>query len=406
MHTSVLTIVSRRCHHRGFVALWMSIGIVAVLALCSLAVDYSMVQTAKTELRSAADAAARAAAAGIATSVTQAQNNAIAIAAANSCAGTAVTITTNDIDFGTWDSTLKTFTTLAGVARSNANAVRINAKRTVANGNPVRLLFGAAVGKSTCDVTASSIALVTSKTPALTALNTLNCGSGLFIASYDSSSTTTPDTTHHNNNATIACNGVIGNGASGTQGNIWNDVVLGPSGSVSTHVTYHGTKTTLGTAMATPTDPVMQHVTNPGGVSVTPSLTGTTTTWAGGTYYFTSISAAKNAILKFSGPAVVYLDGDFNGGGAGNDWVEVHAYNDIPKNLTIYQSSGHNFTNHIGTVFVGQYYGPGCTFTTFDTANLYGSFTADTITLHNSCNIFYDEQLGGGTSMATYSYVK
>src|SRR5437870_473606 len=92
-----------RLRRRGFTALWMSIGIVAVLGFCSLSVDYGRVQTAKTELRNAADAASRAAVAGVATSIAQAQSNAINIAAANSCDGTAITITNSDIDFGTWD---------------------------------------------------------------------------------------------------------------------------------------------------------------------------------------------------------------------------------------------------------------------------------------------------------------
>jgi len=405
MHTSVPTLVSRRNRQRGFAALWISIGIVAVLGLCSLGVDYSMVQTAKTELRVAADAAARAAAAGIATSVTQAQNNAIAIAAANTCAGTAVTITTSDIDFGTWDTTNKTFTTLTGAARSNANAVRIRAKRTSANGNPINLLFANAVGKGTCDVTATSVALVTGKLPGITGVSSVQVHSHTFVASYNSSVTTTPDnTSNYTTNACIACNGTLGSGATAPN-DIWGDVILGPSGSLNNNVTCHGTKTTQGTALITPADPTMQVVTNPGGVSATPSLSaGTTYTWPGGTYYFSSFTVGGNNVtINFTGAATVYMNCDW---GSNKSNFTMTAYNSLPKNLTVYQPAGKTLTLQNYGDLTMRYYGPSANITLHDNCNFRGSLQCDTMIVHDSCNFWYDEQIGSASSMATYSWVQ
>ena len=392
-----------RRRHRGVAVVYVGVGIVVLLGMCSLAVDYGMVQTAKTELRAAADAAARAAAAGIATSVSQAQTNAINIAAANKCAGTAVTITNSDIDFGTWSA--GTFTVLSGAARSNANAIRINAKRTSANGNPVNLLFARAVGKSTCDVTASAIALVTGKLPGLTGVSSIQCHTDMFIASYNSSVTTTPDnTSNYTSNVAIACNGTLGSGASGSN-NIWGDVILGSAGSLNNNVTCHGTKTTLGSPLTQPSGPTMVVVTNPGGVSATPNLSANTTyTWPGGTYYFSSFTiGGNNVTINFTGPAVLYMDCNF-----GNNKLStvMTAYQSLPKNLIFYHASGKTLQVQNTADFTMIYYGPNATFNAHDDLKFRGSLQCDTLILHDTAQIWYDEQLGRASALATYSLVQ
>jgi len=395
----------RRLRHRGFTAIWIGLGMVVFLGLCSLAVDYGRVQTAKSELRSAADAAARAAAAGIATSVTQAQNNAINIAANTTCDGTAVALTTNDIDFGTWDTTNKTFTVLSGVNRSNANAIRINAKRTSANNNPINLYFAPAVGKSTCDVTATSIALVTGKLPGITGVSSIQCHSDMFIASYNSLVTTSPDnTSNYNTNATIACNGTLGSGATAPN-NIWSNVILGPTGSLNNNVTCHGTKTTQSTALNQPAGPTMVVVTNPGGVSATPNLSGNTTyTWPGGTYYFSGFTiGGNNVTINFTGPAVIYMNCDF-----GNNKLStvITAYQNLPKNLIFNHAAGKTLQVQNSADFTMEYYGPNATFNAHDDLRFRGSLQCDTLILHDHCYIWYDEQLGNASALATYSWVQ
>jgi Flp pilus assembly protein TadG len=133
--------------------------VVVMLLFTSLAVDWGHVQLTKIELQRAADAAARYAVAGLSTSVTTAQTNAVTAAAANTADGQSVTLSTStDIDFGTWDPSSHTFTVLTGTARSSATAIRITARRIAANNNGVKLIFAQVLGRRTYDLTAVSIA--------------------------------------------------------------------------------------------------------------------------------------------------------------------------------------------------------------------------------------------------------
>src|SRR5690349_21934491 len=93
----------------GLALIWAMLIMVALCAIASLAVDYGRVQLAKTELLRAADAAARAAVASISKGVIAAQNAAISTAALNKCDGTAVALTTADIELGIFDTSNGTF---------------------------------------------------------------------------------------------------------------------------------------------------------------------------------------------------------------------------------------------------------------------------------------------------------
>ena len=118
---------------QGIAAAYSILMLVALCGLVSMGVDLGRVQLAKTELRSAADAAARAGVAGLATSVAQAKSDAVDTAAANTCDGSSLVIDpTLDIDFGNWDSNTRTFTLLSGAAQNNANSVRVTAHRIAA----------------------------------------------------------------------------------------------------------------------------------------------------------------------------------------------------------------------------------------------------------------------------------
>src|SRR5436190_21970644 len=85
---------------RGIAAAYSILMLVALCGLVSMGVDLGRVQVAKTELRAAADAAARAGVAGLATSVAQAKADAAAVAAANNCdASPVVRDPTLDLEF-------------------------------------------------------------------------------------------------------------------------------------------------------------------------------------------------------------------------------------------------------------------------------------------------------------------
>jgi Flp pilus assembly protein TadG len=146
---------ARGFRRSGAMLIYALLTMTILFAFLGLAVDIARAQTAKTELRRIADAAARAAVANLSGGATAAQNAAIDIAAMNSVDGAAVTLTAStDILIGNWNSSTHTFTS-GGTPK---NAVKVIARRTTANGNPIPLLLSGLVGVSTVDVWASSIA--------------------------------------------------------------------------------------------------------------------------------------------------------------------------------------------------------------------------------------------------------
>lgn len=148
-----------RTHSRtGHVLVYSAILMIVLIGFISLAVDWGRVQLAKTELQAAADAAARYGVTGLSSGVNTVQSRVAAAAAQNKADGSAVSIdTNNDIEFGVWDPLLKQFTVLTGSQRNGATAIRVTARRTAARGNAIPLLWGAVIGKRTCDVTAQSV---------------------------------------------------------------------------------------------------------------------------------------------------------------------------------------------------------------------------------------------------------
>lgn len=143
------------------VAIWACIIMVALVGFVSYGVDMGRVYVAKAELQHAAEAAARAGVTGLATSPTEARNRAIAMAAANKCDGSAIVLTSDDIELGYWDEDLQTFTVLSGAEEAEADAMRVTARRMASRGTGVPLVWGQILGKSTCDVHASATVLWT-----------------------------------------------------------------------------------------------------------------------------------------------------------------------------------------------------------------------------------------------------
>ena len=373
---------------------YVTVAMTAFTALVSLAVDLGHARVVKAQLQCAADAAARYAVTGLTTSVSSAQNNAVSAAAANKADGASISVDpNNDVDFGTWSN--GTFTVLTGVSRSNANAVRIWARRTAATGNPVSLSFGGLIGKTTCDVTASGIASYTPGTPTgVIGLSSVSAHANLFIASYDSSVTTTPTTSSYDSKGVVQSNGAI-DGGSGAVDN--GSVTLGPGGSV-TNLAVTGSTTNSSSAVASPTV-TMNVVSNPGGVSQTPVIAnGQTVNWPGGTYYFTSLTMNDSGTINFTGPVTIYINGPVSI----HDFNFINAYNGRPGNLTIYMANGNSWFMHDSDSAQAQLIAPGCSFTiAHDHCNWYGSVMAASITAHDNDCFYCDETLrnSGATTM-------
>ena len=155
---------------RGLTIVYMTMMLVMLLGFASLAVDYARIQLSKNELQTAADAAARAAVLQLANSAGQAmgqsymntQNTAATWGGYNQAVSSNVVIDpTNDVIFGIYDTTARTFSPLAssGAAFAGANSVKVIARRTSARSNATPLMFGAFLGMNSCDANSSTIAM-------------------------------------------------------------------------------------------------------------------------------------------------------------------------------------------------------------------------------------------------------
>ncbi|MEM1063479.1 MAG: pilus assembly protein TadG-related protein, partial [Planctomycetota bacterium] len=137
------------------------IPVVAVLA--AFAVDLAWIQLARTELRTATDAAARAG--GKALSLYQdvdvARDLAIEIAARNEVTGRGLSLRPDEIEFGSGvlNRTTGRFEFTPGVARPNS--VRVVGNRTGASTDgPVGLFFGQLIGLPTVDTSQVAVSTV------------------------------------------------------------------------------------------------------------------------------------------------------------------------------------------------------------------------------------------------------
>jgi Flp pilus assembly protein TadG len=137
---------------------YVIISMVAMLSFCSLAVDWGRVQTGKTEVRRGTDAAARVAASFLpqeAESATSGpvQTQAITIAGDNKVDGTPLVLTNSSIVNGSWNPSTKVFTANGAYDKvTTYQAVQVTALRQIP------LIFGTVVGRSSCQVTATSVA--------------------------------------------------------------------------------------------------------------------------------------------------------------------------------------------------------------------------------------------------------
>lgn len=142
-----------RKSRRGMAMVYVILVMTSMMAFCSLAVDLARVVSAKTELRRTADAAAIYACQGISDGTSTAR--AIQAGAENKVDGSAVVITNSDVTRGTWTLPHGPFT--AGGA--SPNAIQIKLYRTKARNTAIPLVFGQLLGQSSCDVTATAVAL-------------------------------------------------------------------------------------------------------------------------------------------------------------------------------------------------------------------------------------------------------
>jgi Flp pilus assembly protein TadG len=378
--------VSKR---HGFVVYYVVVMLLVMFAFCSLAVDFGRVQTAKTELRRAADAAARTGVAKLWDSQSTAVSAAIAMAANNTVDGTSVVLQTGDVVIGTWENGAFT---AGGQA---PNAVEVNAHRTSARGCPIPLLFGRIIGISNCDVTAVAIARITPSQ------------GDIGIVGIDSLTMQgTPETDSYNSTkgpyggSNVSNYGNIGsNGDITLQGNptVNGWAYYGPTGSITgiAHADGYGNLIAPLSypSVSTPTSYDNSSIASSGFLdsSSPPNFTmhgnNSAVTLTAGTYYFNNFSATGGT-LTVSGPVTIYIAGSIALTGNLVDGEE-------PSNLNIQVLPSATSVSFGGTsAMYAEIYAPNTPVTGQGTGDFYGSVIGQTLDLGGTGAVHYDDSLG------------
>jgi len=319
-----------------------------------------------------------------------AQAWAVAAAGDNWADGSSIALdSTNDVEFGTWNS--GTFTPVANTA--NATAIRITARRTAARSNPVRLSFASVVGQSTCDVHAVSIVQFTAGY-GIVGLSSITMAGNSSIGYWSPSGATLTG------KGSIASNGNISlSGSTSIDG----DVRPGVGGTVtlggSAHV--NGVTTPLPAPMVYPNGSAGSYATTNDDSNLTGPYYASATkdfvlngngvvTIPGGNYYVHQFSTSNQSTLSFSGPATVYVTGSLVLAGA-----TVTASN-LPKNLQfVVIGNGMVQVNNNGAVY-SRIYAPQSAVTLSGSGDIYGSVLGSSINMTGTSGIHYDLSLPGG----------
>jgi Flp pilus assembly protein TadG len=368
----------RSRHRHGIAIVYAAIVLVVLIAMASLAVDLGRAQCAKTELRRAADAAARYATTGIDDDT--AVSKAITVAAENLVDGTPLVLNNSlagnpkDVEVGNWDATQNPrFST----ARTPRNAVRVTARRTAARGDAIPLLFGRVLGSNTCDLTATSVATRAIKDPNFIGLSNLSAKNNTSVG-YDPT-LGVPNSAAYRNGASIASNGSV---SFDQNPMISGAVILGPDGRYNQS---SPSPTRLTEDLSFP------NTESPPGIAVgSLNVNGTMHITGGGTLVYTSISLQNGANLIFDQPTTVYVMNGISFEQSG----QIAPASGLPKDLRIRiigsasSMVGGNNSNNV--TITGQIYAPNTDFLANNNAELRGTALFRTITAQNTLSLFYD----------------
>ncbi|MGC4005533.1 MAG: vWA domain-containing protein [Pirellulales bacterium] len=150
----------RRSARRGAVLMLVALFIVILVGMAAFAIDLSYIQLSKAQLRSAADAAAKAGAATLrkSQSTSAASSAAIAMAAKNTVNGKAFALSASDIEYGqSIKQTDGSWNFVVGAMPYRA--MRVNAKLTAGSGaGPINSIFGKIFGKDNYQTTQTAVA--------------------------------------------------------------------------------------------------------------------------------------------------------------------------------------------------------------------------------------------------------
>ena len=114
-----------RCRsRRGAIVVLAAILMVIMFGVIAFALDLGYIALVRTQLQTAADASALAAAGTMTGNTAEMKAAGQSIASLNKAAGRPVQLSANDIEPGTWDTTTRTFTPSSGLS----NAVRVTVR--------------------------------------------------------------------------------------------------------------------------------------------------------------------------------------------------------------------------------------------------------------------------------------
>jgi len=386
----------QRKNKAGFAFIQTILVLVTLLALVSLSVDYGRVQLAKTELRSAADSAARAAASSI-SNPSAARTLAVQYAAANKADGSAIVIDPSlDVEFGKWDG--HSFTPMGTSNPSLLNAVHVTCSRTAARGNALPLFFASLIGRNTCDVRASSIVANTSTGYGLVGLDYIKMSGGASDSYWSNGASSSADKGSIASNGNITLSGgatIHGDAHPGVGMTISGGMVIGSTSPLTAPLSY--TVKTAGIFATTNDNAIVpRSALNTSGAF---SLSGGTLMLPGGTYYFASFSTSGSAKVYFTGPTTIYCYGTFSmSGGTGT-------YENLPGNLTIIMVPGPTgaapgkVTLSGGSALYASVYAPLSPVTVSGGGAIYGSVLGKSIDMSGGSSVHYDLTLGGNDKM-------
>ena len=377
----------------------------AVGGFVSLGVDWGRVQLTKTELQGAADAASRAAAAQLSNGITATQNAAVTWGGYNIANGSTVVIdSTNDVDFGTWDTSARTFTVLSGASRSTANAVRVYARRTAARGTAVNLAFGIVIGRSTCDATASAIAYVKpgNGNYGLVGMSSVGLQTNTITTdSYDASAGAYSAGSAGNSGYVASNGGITLNGTVTINDDVY--MLAGQTLSTTGLVNYN-TRKVLSSSLVFPVPSAGSYATTNSNGSVGLPASGANASFSSGTvavpagtYYLNSFSMTGGT-LNFSGPTTIYMNGNFSITGG-----TLNTYGNLPTNLTIKTVTAAGVTISGTTAFYGDVQAPSSTINISGVSDLYGRFIGSQLNVTGSARLHVDTSLPAISGASTSS---
>jgi hypothetical protein len=371
-----------RCRaSRGVAIVYLAFGLVALIAITSLAVEVGRVHLAKSELQSAADAATRAACAQLAYGTSTARRAAVAAAAANYCNGAAVALdSSKEIEFGTWDYATKLFTVLEGSSESDANAVRVTMERSTP------LVFGQVVGANESKVRARSIACLTANTGAysIVGINSIKMSQDSFTDSYRSSVGGWSLATRSYTGA-IASNGTI---SLADSADVYGDARWGPGKSITllNGSKVWGLKSALPKALSFPSVTLPAGATDLGDINMSSG----SSSLPGGIYVIGSLTMTGTAQHTWTGPVELYFRSSYYI----TDGATINTYQNKPANRKMYFlptcKTGYWGGTHS---CVGDMYAPDTDFTVAGSADLYGRIVAKSIVVSGTGGMHYDQDL-------------